>query len=353
MSYFAIASISILLIFTISQFGGRLSARNSFVWWLVTAFMILALVFPDILIPLAKFLGISLVSNLVMASLIVFLFLQSIELTSELTRYQRRFRNFVSHEARRMFSRPKDAITTHNALVVLPTYNEEESLPELIPQLKKIHEEHGIDFCFIDDGSVDSTCEILQKTCPNHYVTHPSNIGVSGVLITGFKLAQNCGYNFVVQCDSDGQHPVDEIPRLVREAQRSQTHLLIGSRFCDPAEAKKNYESTTLSRRLGIMVIRFCLSFFGLYRNVKDPTSGLRVYNREAFTTLVKAMPDDYPEPESIAILAVKGMKIKEVSVTMKARLQGESSIGFASSIRYMLKVFSSLLGLRLRSTLP
>lgn len=90
--------------------------------------------------------------------------------------------------------------------------------------------------------------------------------------------------------------------------------------------------------------------FFGV--KIPDPTSGVRVYSRAAVKILTGNLPDEYPEPESIAILATHGLKIAEIPVTMQARASGVSSLNGFKNLAYMAKVISALVGLRIRTLL-
>ena len=85
---------------------------------------------------------------------------------------------------------------------------------------------------------------------------------------------------------------------------------------------------------------------------IQDPTSGFRVYSRRAIDQLIHCMPDEYPEPELLALAATRGLRVSESPVIMQARQGGKSSIGGLSSIQYMLKVLTALTGLRLRALL-
>ena len=97
-------------------------------------------------------------------------------------------------------------------------------------------------------------------------------------------------------------------------------------------------------------MVNIVLALFGRTARVRDPTSGFRVYSAQAVRALLKIMPDEYPEPETIALLALRGMRIAEVPVRMGPRTAGRSTLAGFSSIRYMVKVTSALAGLRLRS---
>jgi hypothetical protein len=135
----------------------------------------------------------------------------------------------------------------------------------------------------------------------------------------------------------------------VREAAERKVDLLVGSRFCANSQAD---ESTTAMRRFGGRLISLSLATFGRRAQVSDPTSGFRVYSRRAAGLLAQRMPDEYPEPESVAVCAIQGLAIGETPVKMLAREAGESSISGWKSAIFMVKVLTSLLSFRVRYAL-
>ncbi|OJT20097.1 glycosyl transferase family 2 [Archangium sp. Cb G35] len=335
-----------------SQFGARLAARHSVSWYLISAFIFVASVRPQWLRPLADLMGIQLISNLVLAVLTMFLFAQMLEQYSESTRSQRQMVRLVASLAAQNFPLPTSPRSERpRVLVVLPCYNEAENLPHLVPQLlalKRSTQELELDFCIINDGSIDATPALLGELAPANHVTHHTNIGVAGVLRTGFEIARRIGADYAIQCDSDGQHPIQRIPGLVRIAQERGVDMLIGSRFASGGDGK-GLESTTKLRRMGGIMVSTTLRLFRGAR-VEDPTSGFRVYSRRAMNTLLRQMPDEYPEPEAIALVALARLRIEETHVTMMPRTLGTSSISGLKSARFMTKVTSALLGLRMRT---
>ncbi|NVJ00272.1 DUF2304 family protein [Myxococcus sp. AM009] len=342
----------------ISQFGSRLAARHSVTWFIASGFVLVAAIRPDGLVPVARLLGISLVSNMVLAGLTMFLFVQMLAHYAESTRVQRQLGQVVSSLAAQTFPDAPAAPESGRprVLVVLPCFNESESLPALLPRLMALTRatpDWELDFCIVNDGSVDGTAGVLRRLAPRNHVTHHTNIGVSGALRTGFLLAQRLEVSCVVQCDSDGQHPIESIPDLVRSAWDKQTDLLIGSRFCDvAASGTDTLASTTPLRWVGGRVVNVLLGMFGQRARVTDPTSGFRVYSPRAVATLLRLMPDEYPEPESIALVALAGLRIGEVAVAMRPRTTGTSSLTGLNGLQFMTKVASALCGLRLRSLL-
>jgi glycosyltransferase involved in cell wall biosynthesis len=149
----------------------------------------------------------------------------------------------------------------------------------------------------------------------------------------GFIYAFRNNFDYAVQIDGDGQHPPEELLKLIAPLMKDEADVLIGSRFID-------YDSfqSTFMRRLGI-------NFFSTLNKVlvnvtiKDPTSGYRAYNQKAIEALVEYYPDEYPEPETIVYLAHKKLRMREVAVKMLERQGGSSSIRKFTTVYYMLKV--------------
>ncbi len=352
MSPIIILIVIFFLIFVFWQFGARLSARYAITWWAGGAFLLFCTVFPASLGPIAKLLGIELISNFVIAGLLLFLFFQSIDLTSDLSKSNRIVRRLISEDAaasKRPIPSSNESQSQGKCLIILPCYNEEASLRDTIRHLKEtLDAMPGIDYLVVDDGSVDQSKNILADMCSDNCLSHKANIGVAGVLLTGFRYAQIHNYDFVVQCDSDGQHPIEKIPEIIEKAKANRSDLLIGSRFLSGVAA--GIRTTTFARVCGILMLRLSLGLFGVSARVTDPTSGFRVYSRKAINILANNMPDEYPEPESVAILAQSGLKISEYAVEMSARSAGVSSISGMRQLRYFAKVTAALIGLRLRN---
>jgi hypothetical protein len=344
----------------LSQFGDRIAARYALFWWASSIGLLFVVVFPHQLEPVARFLGIQTVSNLFLSGLGIFLFAQTFELASELSKIDRRSRKSISVlAAKNAYQLQKVQHLPGSTLLVIPCFNEEESLEDLYCRLSKSSQREewkkkNIRICFVDDGSSDGTLQKLQAIQESDQSViichHSANSGVASVLMTGFVLARDLGVSHVVQCDGDGQHPIEEIPRLVNIAISEQLDLLVGSRFVNSKFYILNtYKSTTLSRGLGIGWLRAVMWLSGFGSSISDPTSGFRVYSKRAVECLTKRMPDEYPEPETIALLTTERLSLAEYPVEMTPRVAGKSSLAGLKSIRYMIKVTAAILGLRLR----
>ena len=145
----------------------------------------------------------------------------------------------------------------------------------------------------------------------------------------------SAGYDYVVVND---QHDARCIPSLV-ELIESGSDLAIGSRFVEDTDG---FRSTAL-RRLGIVWLSFWIKAFSGKR-ITDPTSGFRASSKKAMALFARNYPTDYPEPESIMLAIKSGLSVNEAPVTMRERQGGKSSIGGLSSLYYMIKVSLAIL---------
>ena len=219
-------------------------------------------------------------------------------------------------------------------LIIIPAYNEEESIEKVINKLKKDTEniQHQIDYLVVNDCSKDNTKSILQSNDMN-FVSLPINLGIGGGVQTGYKYALYNNYDIAIQIDGDGQHDTSYISNVIQPIIEGQADIVIGSRFID-----KNGFQSSLARRMGIKIlsrlIKICCGV-----NVQDVTSGYRAVNRKYIDVYAKEYPTDYPEPEAIVVASLMGAKILEIPTIMKERENGESSISFWRSIYYMIKV--------------
>jgi len=217
---------------------------------------------------------------------------------------------------------------------IVPAFNEEEAITSVVNDINQLAAEKQllIDVIVVNDCSKDSTSEIISKiNCIA--INLPINLGIGGAVQTGFKYALENGYDFAIQIDGDGQHPASEIPKIISAAVNGNLDVVIGSRFI----TKEGFQSSAF-RRIGISYFKW-LNHLLVGTVIFDSTSGFRLINRKVLTIVSEYYPDEYPEPEAIIVYSLNNFKIGEVSVSMKDRQGGVSSIGTFASVYYMLKV--------------
>lgn len=217
-------------------------------------------------------------------------------------------------------------------LVIIPAYNEEESISSTVDELTSTLP--GVDYVVVNDGSKDGT----ERICLEHgynYVSLPVNSGLTVGFQTGMKYALRNGYDYALQFDADGQHRPEYISKMLDLAVAEDVDIVIGSRFVNKC---KEVSARMLGSRIITVAIKLTTG-----KRVADPTSGMRMFNRKMIEHFAN---DDSlnPEPESISYLMKKGAKVREVQVEMRERQAGESYLNIPKSIAYMARACISIL---------
>lgn len=218
-------------------------------------------------------------------------------------------------------------------LIIIPAYNEEGSIAGVIQDIHRHAPE--ADVIVVNDGSTDRTAE-LAAAAGAKVLTLPYNVGIGGGMQTGYLYAQRMGYDIAVQMDADGQHPAEELPKLIAKAREAD--LVIGSRYVETT----SYRSSRM-RRAGMVFFSGLVSLVTGQR-FTDTTSGFRAAGRKVIELYASYYPIDYPEVESIVYLKRKGCRITEVATEMHHRKAGKSSITPWKSVYYMVKVTLAVL---------
>ncbi len=215
-------------------------------------------------------------------------------------------------------------------LIIVPAYNEEESLAGVIEDLRTNFPSG--DILVVDDGSRDRTAGIARDAGVNVAVL-PFNLGIGGAMQTGYQYAERHGYDVALQFDGDGQHLAGEIRDLLRPLAEGKADIVVGSRFL----GQNNYRAPFF-RKLGIGIFSTVLSKI-LGMRVTDTTSGFRAANSKVIRFFSRGYPEDYPEVETLVLLHRAGLRMAEVPIRMQERTGGRSSITPVRSVYYMVKV--------------
>jgi hypothetical protein len=220
-------------------------------------------------------------------------------------------------------------------LVIIPALNEAESIVGVIASIRRYAP--WADIAVLNDGSTDETGEIAKAE--GALVLHmPYRVGIGATVQTGYMFADHYGYEVVVRVDGDGQHPIEDIPRLMRGLEQQGVDLIIGSRYIED----RGYTGS-MARRAGSLILANLISTITGLR-ITDPTSGFTAANRKTIKLCAEVYPHDYPEPEALVILHRAGLRICEIPVSMKPRQGGRSSITALRSGYYMIKVILAIL---------
>ena len=217
-------------------------------------------------------------------------------------------------------------------LIIIPAYNEAESLKGVIEHLRSTCPQY--DYIIVNDGSTDETEELCEKNGYN-VINHTVNKGLAEAVRTGMKYALENGYDAALQFDADGQHLSEYINSMVNCMKESGCDIVIGSRFLN---SKMPFRLRTLGGKIIFHAVRHAAN-----AELSDPTSGMRLFSADIMSLFIENKHFT-PEPDTLAFLIRMGADIREVKVTMEDRMAGQSYLTPINATKYMFKMIKSIL---------
>lgn len=218
-----------------------------------------------------------------------------------------------------------------NTAFVIPVYNEEQVIYGVA---KSVLKQFKYVVC-VNDGSRDnSSNEIVRSGA--YLVEHPINMGQGAALQTGIEFARQLPVEYFVTFDADGQHRIVDVKAMLKEIQKGEFDIILGSRFLGSTIGMS--PSKRLILKLGI---QFSNVMSGL--KLTDTQNGLRLFNRSVAETIQITLPDMSHASEIVEIIANKKYRYTEIPVTIeytdysKAKGQGlmnAINIGFDTLLR-------------------
>jgi len=216
-------------------------------------------------------------------------------------------------------------MSNQKSLVIIPTYNELENLPKLIPIV--LSQDESIHILIVDDGSPDGTGKFVKeemiKNDRIHLLEREKKMGLGTAYIAGFKFALQNNYDFVFEMDADFSHDPNELKNFLIAIQEND--LVLGSRYINGV------------RVLNWPMARLLLSFFAsIYTRIitgmpiKDATGGFKCFRKKVLETidLDKVRSNGYSFQIEMTFKAyAKGFKIKEIPIVFSDRVKGKSKM--------------------------
>lgn len=211
------------------------------------------------------------------------------------------------------------------SLVIIPTYNELENLPRMIPAV--LSQDESIHLLIVDDGSPDGTGafvkEEMKKNDRIHILEREKKMGLGTAYIAGFKYALQNNYDFIFEMDADFSHDPNELKNFLIAIKEND--LVLGSRYINGV------------RVLNWPMSRLLLSFFAsVYTRIiigmpiKDATGGFKCFRRSVLEAidLDKVRSNGYSFQIEMTFKAYcKGFKIKEIPIIFIDRVKGKSKM--------------------------
>ena len=197
-----------------------------------------------------------------------------------------------------------------NVSIVMPALNEAEGVGHMVRGLVATFPTAEI--IVINDGSSDDTAKIAAAAGA-HVITHDRNRGYGASLRTGTEAATR---DYVLFCDSDGQHTVEDIGRVMEACEDS--HMVVG--------ARRDTSHVPLARRPGKYVLRKFANYLA-DEQIPDLNSGLRIVNRPILKKYLHLMPRGFSFSTTTTFAMLKtDRRVKWIPLTVRKRV-GVSSI--------------------------
>jgi dolichol-phosphate mannosyltransferase len=223
------------------------------------------------------------------------------------------------------------------ALIIIPTYNENKNIIDLIPAIFKAvaDNEFGLQYhiLVVDDNSSDGTRDavtMFAKGFPVFMIEREKKLGLGTAYIAGFKWALQRDYQYIYEMDADWSHDPAHLLLFIRKMKEQGAACVIGSRFYEGRISVVNWD-----------IRRLLLSFAG-HRYVKtilgnmgidDTTSGFKCFSRDAVASLAldRILSNGYIfQLELNYRLFRKKFKVIEIPIIFKDRVEGVSKLSFA-----------------------
>ncbi len=189
-----------------------------------------------------------------------------------------------------------------NFCVIVPAYQEEGRIGSVVEGMRK-YCDHVV---VVDDGSEDGTSEEAKKAGAI-VIRHDVNMGQGAALNSGFKYAQEHGFDFLITMDADGQHDADDIPHFVEAYVCTDTPVLIGNRMGNPA-------TMPLVRRLTNRFMSWLLSR-RMNQYVPDTQCGFRLYRCDVIPFIFTESQRYAAQSEVLLHLAERHIRIGAVPI--------------------------------------
>ena len=216
------------------------------------------------------------------------------------------------------------------SLVVIPTYNEAESIGSILEALKSL----DCDVLVIDDGSPDGTAHLVRQL-GIEVIEREGKQGLGNAYRTGFSIALDRGYTYVIQMDADGSHQIKDLEKMMEWI--GSADLLIGSRWVKDGQIAnwskfREYLSKSANRYANVL----------LSLGVKDTTSGFRIYT----SALLRKMEISTIRSEGYCFqiemtrrALSRGGSVAEVPITFIERSQGQSKMSAAIALEAVVRI--------------
>lgn len=236
-------------------------------------------------------------------------------------------------------------------IIIMPAYNEGKNIYPVLQSLKSRKITDFADVLVINDASTDNTARIVEGFEDYIMVNHIYNLGYGSALQVGYKYAVRHGYKYLIQMDSDGQHDICNIEKILErlktpDADGRCPDIVLGSRYMPGSGEFK----VSAVKKIAYALFRGMIKMF-TGRRIADPTTGLQGLDKKAFTFYSKFNQFDfkYPDANMILQMILLGYKVDEIPAVMHQRSSGVSMHSGLKPVVYMFRMTFSIFAIYYR----
>ncbi len=221
--------------------------------------------------------------------------------------------------------------------VVVPVYNEEDSIENTIRKIKEVMKENNYEYeiIVINDGSDDSSQKILEKIRDIRLINNSNNSGYGASLKEGIE---NSKYDYILITDADSTYPIKDIPELIKYSDNFD--MVVG--------ARTNTKNISLFKKIAKFIITK-LSNYLAKRKIPDINSGFRIFRKDLALKFFHLFPDGFSFTTTITLaLLTNNYRVKYVPIQSfkrkgKSKIKSSDFFAFLELILRMMIYFKPL----------
>ncbi len=220
--------------------------------------------------------------------------------------------------------------------VVIPAFNEEESIATTITDAKASLEKLGCwsEIIVVNDGSSDGTAKILNSSKNIRVIHHPVNKGYGASLKSGIRAAKG---DWILIADADGTYPLESIPKLVDEVPKYD--MVVAARTGD-------HVRIPAMRRPAKWILNRLANYLTGVR-IPDLNSGLRIFRKDVVMESIRLFPERFSFTTTLTLLYhTNNYNVKYIPINYYER-KGKSSIKGTDFVTFMNLIFRMVLYFR------
>ncbi len=221
----------------------------------------------------------------------------------------------------------------YNLTVIIPAFNEAENLIIILPPLIEFCKQKNWKIIIVNDGSRDSTKEVLGTFPDSDHFTvihHKLNKGYGAAIKSGIYA---CNTEYCITIDADGQHQFEDIEKLFVCLRSNDADMIVGSR--------KGAKSASYARGIGKSIIRMIAKML-MTVPIHDINSGMKIYRTDLAKNYLRLAPDTMSFSDIITLIFISNRHlVLEEPITITPRLKGKSTIGLQTAFQTVMELIN------------